>query len=79
MQVTLKQFVKNFQIACEQAGINRSVQLGKGQCKDFEEYKRVTGFIAGLDAASQLADQMLRQLEEADEGENLPPMAGSQS
>lgn len=74
MQVTLKQFVRNFQQACAQAGVERSIQLGKGQCKDLEEYKRSVGFIAGIDAASSLADQMLRQIEEADAGGDLPPM-----
>ena len=78
MQVTIRQFVRSLQQALNEAGVQRSVQLGKGQCKDFEEYKKTTGFIAGLDAAGSLADQMLRQLEEKDRDDDLPPMAEGQ-
>jgi hypothetical protein len=64
MQVTIRQFVKDFKQACIQHSQQRALQLGKGQCKDIEEYKRHTGYIAGIEAAADLADQMLRQLEE---------------
>lgn len=74
MQVTLRQFVKDFRNACAQHGAQRSLQLGKGQCKDFEEYKKITGFIAGVEAAGDLANELLRQIEEADENESLPEM-----
>lgn len=76
MQVTLRVFVKELQQGLAQAAGQRSMQLGKGQCKDFEEYKKNVGYIAGLEAAIETADRMLRSLEDqAREGENnLPEM-----
>lgn len=74
MDVTIRQFVKEFRNLITQQIGNNSLQLGKGQCKDMEEYKRKVGFNEGLDAASQLADQMYRQLEDQDKEGNLPPM-----
>jgi hypothetical protein len=74
MQVTLRQFVKEFRQLVAQNVANNSMQLGKGQCKDMEEYKRKVGFNEGLEAAGSLADNMLRQLEEQDSQEDLPPM-----
>jgi hypothetical protein len=74
MQVTLRQFVKEFRNLCAQNAGQKALQLGKGQCKDLEEYKKITGWIAGVEAAGELADQMLRQLEEQDEKSDLPQM-----
>jgi len=65
MVLTLRQFVRDLQNALGQASGQRSLQLGKGSCKDFEEYKKITGMIAGLEAAGNIADQMLRQVEDA--------------
>jgi hypothetical protein len=75
MQVTLRQFVKEFRNLCNQNAGQKSIQLGKGQVADMEEYKRVVGWIAGMEAAGELADNMLRQLEEAAESDSdLPTM-----
>ena len=74
MQITIRQFVKNFrQLIDQQIGSN-SLQLGKGQCKNFEEYKRKVGFNDGLAAAADLADKMLQKLDEADRDNDLPTM-----
>lgn len=78
MQVTLRQFVKNFKQIIANEGVNRSIQLGKGQAKDMEEYKRGVGRIEGMEIAASLADNMLRQLEEDEEGQDLPPMGDQQ-
>ena len=75
MQVTLRQFVKDFQQGLQQAAFTEAAKLGKGQCKDFEEYKKITGIIAGYDRAGSLAAQMLESLEETDsDGDGLPEM-----
>lgn len=69
MQVTIRQFVKDFrQIVGQNVG-QKSLQLGKGQCPDHEAYKQIVGWISGMEAAAELADNMLRQMEEADEGD----------
>lgn len=69
MSLEIKRFVKAFDNAIQQGIGQRSFQLGKGQCKDMEEYKRKVGEIAGLEAAVGLARDMLRQMELAeDEG-----------
>ena len=74
MQLTFRQFVKEFRSLIGQNTANKSIQLGKGQVKDMEEYKRITGWISGMEAAGELADNMLRQLEEQEEQQDLPPM-----
>ena len=79
MQVTVRQFVKEFRNLVAQNAGEKSMALGKGQAPSLEEYKRICGWIAGMEAAGQLADNMLRQLEERDsEGDlpNMPPAAG---
>jgi len=75
-QITLRSFVKDLQNALNQAAAQRSLQLGKGQITDMEEYKRVVGYIAGLEGAGQVAEQMLRSIEDQlREGEGqLPEM-----
>jgi len=76
MQVTLRTFVKELQNALNQAAAQRSLQLGKGQIASMEEYKKSVGYIAGLEGAGQVADQMLRSIEDQvreSEGE-LPEM-----
>jgi hypothetical protein len=76
MQVSLRQFVEDFQKGLQQAAFTEAAKLGKGQCKDFEEYKKITGIIAGYDRAGSLASQMLKATEEPDdEGDNLPEMS----
>jgi len=72
----MRKFVKDLIQGLNQVGVNRAVQLGKGQCKDHAEYMKHVGFIAGLEQASALADNMLRQVEEADRDEDLPRMDG---
>jgi hypothetical protein len=76
MQVTIRQFVKDLRNALGQASAQKSMQLGKGQCKDHAEYSRVVGLIAGYDGAAQIAQQMLTQMEEAaqEAGDKLPTM-----
>jgi len=74
MQVTIRQFIKDFrQLISQQVGQN-SLQIGKGTCASMEEYKRKVGFNEGLGAAAELADQMLRQLEESERDDGLPQM-----
>ena len=74
MQVTIRQFVKDLSQGLGQASLAESVKLGKGQCKNHEEYKLHVGIIAGYDRAAVLADQMLRQVEETEHDESLPTM-----
>lgn len=64
MQVTLRQFVKELQHIIQQQAITNSIQLGKGQCASLEEYKQKVGFIRGLEAASDMAGNMVQQLED---------------
>lgn len=71
MSLEVKRFVKAFETVVQQATLQRSMQLGKGQCADFPEYKRKVGEIAGLEAAVGLARDMLRQMELA-EDEDFP-------
>lgn len=74
MQVTIRQFVKDFRgLINQQVGTN-SLKIGKGQCASLEDYKRQCGFNDGLNAAAELADNMLRQLEEAERDQDLPEM-----
>lgn len=69
MSLDVKRFVKAFDNAAQQAIGQKSLQLGKGQCKDMEEYKLRVGEIRGLEASIGLARDMLRQMELAeDEG-----------
>lgn len=77
MQVTVRQFVKDFQQGLQQAAFNEAAKLGKGQCADFEEYKKATGIIVGYDRAGVLAAQMMKAMEEADgdDGDDLPEMS----
>lgn len=67
--VTTRQFVKDLRNIIMQAVGNNSLQLGKGQCADFAEYKRKVGVIAGMEAASEMADQLLRKIEDQDDGD----------
>jgi len=76
MQVTLRQFVRDLKHIIAQNGGQLSLKLGKGQCPDFPEYKRQVGFISGLEAAGELAEKMLTQIEEADVQGDLPEMEG---
>ena len=39
-QTVLEQFVKDFQQGLQQAAFNEAAKLGKGHCKNFEEYKK---------------------------------------
>lgn len=75
-QITLRSFVKELQNALNQAAAQRSLQLGKGQVASMEEYKKSVGYIAGLEGAAQVAEQMLRSIEDQmRENENgLPEM-----
>lgn len=76
MQLTLRTFVKDLQTALNNASIEKSIQLGKGQCATIEDYKKTVGFIAGLGAAAQVAEEMLRKVEDIQrDGDNdLPEM-----
>lgn len=74
MEISIRQFVKELRNVVNQQVISNSVQIGKGQCKDMEEYKRKVGFNEGLDAAASLAENMFRQLEDRDKDNDLPPM-----
>ena len=75
MQVTLRQFVKEFRNLCNQNAVQKGMQLGKGQAANMEEYKRTVGWIAGMEAAGELAHNMLSQLEEqAVDSSDLPEM-----
>jgi len=76
MQMTLRQYVRELQGGLNQAIGANSLQLGKGQCANFEEYKTKVGFIKGLEAANEMANNFLRQIEDAaHEAENsLPEM-----
>jgi len=78
MHVTVKKFVKDLkQVIAQEAG-GKSLQLGKGQCANMEEYKRAVGWIAGLNDAGALADRMMRQIEEMDDDDDGLPKMGDQ-
>lgn len=72
----VRQFIRDLQNALSQAALQNSLKLGKGQCQDYAEYKRAVGFIAGLETASEVAEKMLRGLEDAERQQDLPPMPG---
>ena len=74
--MTIRQFVKQLQEALNQQAVNKSLQLGKGQCTSMEDYKKVVGYVSGLEAAGSLAESMIRQMEDAARGEDdkLPEM-----
>lgn len=76
MQVTLRQFVRDMKAIVANHSAQKALQLGKGQCKDYAEYKWGVGYIAGMEAASEIAEQMIRQYEEAqiEESSKLPEM-----
>lgn len=76
MVMTIRQFVKNYRQLVEQQIASNSMVIGKGTCKDMEEYKRKVGFNDGLSAGAELATRMLTQMEEAEEGGDLPEMKG---
>jgi hypothetical protein len=61
--IDIRRFVVAFENAVNQVMVQKSNQLGKGQCKDMEEYKLRVGEIRGLDAAAGLARDMLRKYE----------------
>lgn len=68
--IEVRRFVQAFEQTVGQNIAVRQAQLGKGQCQDFTEYKKITGEIRGMEAASGLARDMLRQIEMA---EDEPP------
>lgn len=72
----IRQFVSELKKALQQQQVNKSLQLGKGQCATIEDYKKIVGYIAGLDGACVIADKMLSQLDDAQrEADNkLPEM-----
>lgn len=72
--MNLRKFVKDLQATLGQAAAQRSLQLGKGQCKDMQEYKRAVGFIEGLNGAGDIAEQMLRAIEDHEREGDLPEM-----
>lgn len=76
MQMTIRGFVRNFQELIQTQITRNSVQIGKGQCASFEEYKRKVGFNDGLNAANALADEMLKKMEESGDDKDLPTMGG---
>ena len=63
MSIEVKRFVNAFENSIQQFCLQRSLKLGKGQCKDMEEYKLHVGEIRGLEAAVGLAKDMLRKME----------------
>lgn len=83
MQVTLRKFVKDFTAIINQEVNQRSAKIGKGTIPSLEEYKRQCGQNEGLQVAAQIADAMLRQLEELDDeddgqlGDLHPKKAGA--
>jgi hypothetical protein len=78
--VTIRKFVKDFNVIVFQNTAQKAVQLGKGQCPNMEEYKKVVGWISGMEAAAELAKAMLTQLEEIDSDaiSSLPEMKGDE-
>lgn len=63
MSIEIKRFVSALDQAIQQQMVNESIKLGKGQCKDHEEYKKITGRIQGMDASISVAREMLRKIE----------------
>ena len=76
MKTTLRRYVKDLRTALNNAAVNKSLQLGKGQCATIEDYKKTVGYISGLEAAGEVAEQMLRGIEDAsrDADSDLPEM-----
>ena len=76
----ISRFVNDLDKAIQQASGNQALTLLKGQCANMEEYKRKVGFAEGMNAAVDIARQMLRQMEINEEDSGLPemPPAGQQ-
>lgn len=72
----VREFVRAFvqQMAREQA-----VELGKianNQFKSGKDAKHIAGKIYGLRRAGDIAEQMSRQMQDAEDGGDLPTMGG---
>ncbi len=74
MQVTIREFVKNFKVLIDQQVASNSMSIASGSIPDMEKYHRRVGQNEGLKAAVGLADDMLRQLEDAERDQDLPEM-----
>lgn len=73
--IEVKRFVTAFEQATQMAIHQRNAQLGKGQCANHEEYKLKVGEIRGLEAASGMARDMLRQMEVAEDNMEMEQQA----
>ena len=59
--------------------IGASVLLGTGAgISNYDEYRHQTGIYKGMEAAVDLAYQLMKQRDLADEGGDLPPMPPGQ-
>lgn len=71
---TINRFVNDLDRVVQQAIQQRALKLVKGQCKDFNEYHREVGRSEGMQIAVDVARDMLRNMELAEDNEQLPEM-----
>ena len=74
MQMTIRQFIKNYADVINQHKLELAVKLAKGQIGSMEQYNRAVGRSEGLDQSVQVMRDMMSQLEEADQDSDLPEM-----
>lgn len=74
--LTLNRFVNDLDRIVQQAIGQSGLKLAKGQCKNHEEYMRQVGRCEGMEAAVNVARDMLRKTELAEDESGLPEMAG---
>ena len=77
MQMTLAQFVKELNNLVQQAKTERAMTIAKGALPDMEQYHRQCGRLEGMDAAVQLARDMVNTLRDREDAGDLPEMTGT--
>lgn len=73
-QVTIRQFLNDFDRVIQQTQGNMAIKLAKGQIADMAEYNRAVGRSEGLGQAVLAAREMLSQMEAAEQQGDLPEM-----
>ena len=68
--LTVAKFVNDLDRVVQKAIAEKGVKLAKGQCATIEDYKRVVGQCEGMVVAVDLARQMLRNIEIAEQDES---------
>lgn len=72
--LTLSKFVNDFDRVVQQSILQAGLKLAKGACKSHEQYNREVGRVEGMEAAVNLAREMLRKVELDEDEAGLPEM-----